>query len=76
MPTEPEVQEKIRLILSDTKSYNTSLNYAVGYCEAAKHLTGHALKVQCLYILNNISHWRHPEVKSVRQTLKAFSKGK
>ena len=72
--TEDEVKKMIGKILEDKKSYNTSLNYAVNYCQAATWMTGKELAVQCLYILNNISHWRHPLAKQVRQTLKDFSK--
>ena len=73
--TEVEVREAIRKILEDKKAYNTSLNYAVNYCAAALSQSGHELAVQCLYILNNISRWRNPEAKRVREVLKAFSKG-
>jgi len=64
--------EAIEVILSDKKSYPTSLNYAVGYCRAALilPLDSHDLKVQCLYILNNIQKWRHPQAKEVRTVLK------
>lgn len=70
--TEQEVQNAIGVILSDKKSFNTSLNYAVSYCIAAQSMSGHELYVQTLYILNNISHWRHPEAKAVRDVLKNF----
>ena len=70
--TEQEVKAAISIILSDKKSYPTSLNYAVNYCRAAQEMTGHELSVQILYILNNISHWRHPEAKAVRMVLKNF----
>lgn len=73
--TEVEVREAIRKILEDKKAYKTSLNYAVNYCVAALSQSGHELAVQCLYILNNISRWRNPEAKRVREVLKAFSKG-
>ena len=73
--SEIQVKEALRTILHDTKSYDTSLNYAVNYCLAGIHLTGHELKVQCLYILNNITRWRNPKAKLVRQILKEFSKG-
>ena len=62
--------EAIKTILSDKKSYTTSLNWAIDYCRAAQRLTGKALQVQCLYILNNITHWRHPLAKEVRIALK------
>lgn len=73
-PTDQEVHKAIEVILSDRKSYPTSLNYAVNYCRVGLCQFGHDLAVQCLYILNNISHWRHPQAKEVRETLKAFSK--
>jgi hypothetical protein len=63
-------QEAIDIILSDKKSYPTSLNYAVEYCKAAKSMSGHELDVQILYILNSINRWCHPMAKEVRQTLR------
>ena len=63
-------KEGIQIILNDKKSYGTSLNYAVNYCKAALDLKGHALDTQCLYILNNITHWRHPQAKDVRKVLR------
>jgi hypothetical protein len=73
---ESEVKRLIRdKILADKKSLGTSLNYAVDYCLAAEKLSGEALRVQCLYILNNITHWRHPDAKEVRSHLKSFTKG-
>ena len=70
---EKEVHEAIRTILSDTKSHPTSLNYAVNYCRLAREMHGEALKIQCLYILNNIAYWRHLKAKAVRQVLKDFT---
>lgn len=70
--TETEVIRAIEMILSDKKSYCTSLNYAVNYCQNALTFSGHDLYVQVLYILNNITHWRHPEAKRVREVLKNF----
>jgi hypothetical protein len=68
-----EVKKAIRIILEDKKSYPTSLNYAIGYCKFVLQISNEAeLRVQCLYILNNITHWRHPEAKSVRRTLKDY----
>jgi hypothetical protein len=69
-----EVKKAIVVILKDEKSYCTSLNYAVAYCSHAMRITDpHEMKVQILYILNNISHWRHPEAKNVRMVLKKFA---
>ena len=64
--------EAVEIILSDTKSFKTSLNYAVNYCYASRGMlpTSREFGVQILYILNNITHWRHPQAKEVRQTLR------
>lgn len=70
--TEGDVKDAIGVILADTKAYGTSLNYAVGYARLAQHMTGEDLRVQCLYILSNITHWRNPQAKEVRITLKEF----
>jgi len=70
-----EVRTAIRTILNDTKAYQTSLNYAVNYCRYALEISDpEELKVQCLYILNNISHWRGPGSKEIRKTLKDYTK--
>ncbi len=73
-PSEMEVKEAIDVILSCRESYNTSLNYAVEYCRYGLTCTGDELRVQCLYILNNIQKWRPECAKEVRATLKAFVK--
>lgn len=71
---EEDCKAAIEVILQDKKAYTTSLNYAVNYCEVALCLSGEALRVQCLYILNNITHWRGPGAKDCRDILKTFSK--
>ena len=70
--TEVEVRGALNIIMSDVKSFKTSLNYAINYVDTARSMTGHELAVQCLYILNNITRWRHPEAKNVRLILKSF----
>jgi protein involved in ribonucleotide reduction len=69
-------KEAIGVILGDKKSYNTSLNYAINYCKAALAMKekSREFKVQLLYILNNLSSWRHPQAKEVRDALKKESK--
>jgi len=66
-------KEAIRIILSDTKSYGKSLNYAIDYCQASMAMKEDSLgfKTQILYILNNITKWRHPKAKEVRATLRS-----
>ena len=63
-------REAIKIILSDKKSFPTTLNYAVNYCNSALNMGGHELDAQCLYILGNIVYWRHPQAKEVRNALK------
>lgn len=69
-----EVKQAIRVILSDKKNYEKSLNYAIDYCNYAMEIGNmKELQMQCLYILNNLSGWRHPQAKEVREILKKFS---
>lgn len=52
-----------------------ALNYAVGYARAGLSMTDpHEVQVQCLYILNNITHWRGPTAKRCRETFKRLAK--
>lgn len=73
------IQEALDTILEDRKSYGTSLNYAVAYTVQAKAMWHgkdyEGLRVQLLYVLNNITHWRHPKAKEVRQAIRAYLKG-
>ena len=72
--TDAQVHEAIKVILDDKKAHGGSLNWAVNYCLLSREMHGEALRVQCLYILGNISHWRHPLAKAVRDTLKSYTK--
>ena len=65
-------KDAIRIILDDTKAFDTSLNYAVDYCDAAMLMDEGTVEfqTQMLYILNNITHWRHPQGKAVRAKLR------
>jgi len=67
-----QCKQAIQIILDDSKSYNTSLNWAVCYCRTAMELSGEDLRTQVLYILNNITHWRHPQAKDVRKVLRSY----
>ena len=68
-----QVHDAIKIILSDREHYSSTLNWAVDYCRASLHMDEADLRVQCLYILNNIQRWRHPVAKAVRATLKQFA---
>lgn len=53
-----------------------SVRYAIGYAKHGLLVTDpYEQKVQSLYILNNITHWRGDIAKRVRESLKAVSKG-
>ena len=55
---------------NDPKQVN-QVNYAVNYAKAGKRMVlSHEIKVQALYILNNITNWRGPNAKEVRAALK------
>ena len=71
-PNESRVKRALASIVSN--SNEKSLNYAVNYARAGQRMAGHELKVQCLYVLNNMSRWRGDVAKEVRQILKDYSK--
>ena len=73
LPSEEDVKQAIKGILSDKKSYTKSLIYAIDYCRAGLYLSHEALRMQTLYILNNITHWRGTGNKEIRQLLKDFA---
>ena len=53
-----------------------SLNYAIAYAKHGLTVSDpHEQRVQALYILNNMTHWRGDIAKRVREALKAASKG-
>ncbi len=60
-------------VLREAKS-SKALNYAVGYASAGMNLsTEREVRVQCLYILNNITHWRGDTAKRARAVFKEFA---
>lgn len=69
-------REAIEIILSDKDKYKTSLNYVINYCLTALKMDekSYAFEVQCAYILNNITGWRHPQAKDVREALRRKEK--
>jgi hypothetical protein len=53
-----------------------SLNYASNYAKHGLLVSDpHEQRVQALYILNNMTHWRGDIAKRVREALKTASKG-
>lgn len=53
-----------------------SLNYAINYAKHGLLVSDpYEKKVQALYILNNMTHWRGDIAKRVRDSLKSVAKG-
>jgi len=71
-PSENEVRKCLRHVVNN--SHEKSLNYAVNYARAGLGMIGNSLRVQCLYVLNNMVYWRGDLAKEVRKTLKDFTK--
>ena len=68
-----DFHDACRAVLSASK-HTRALNWAVGYASAGLSLKdGEAIRVQCLYILNNITHWRGPIASVARGHFKRLS---
>lgn len=76
VPTIDEVKQALRIPLGDIKNHPKSLNWAINYIRQAytNCHTVYEMKSQVPYILGNITSWRHPKAKEVRETLKRFMK--
>lgn len=54
---------------------NALIQYAASYASAGIHMRDRdAIRVQALYILNNLSGWRGDEARMVKDTLRQFTK--
>ena len=71
-PTETQVHNALETKIRNAEA--KALNWAVGYAVAGLGMHGEALRIQVLYVLNNMTHWRGEDAKQVRATLKAFTK--
>lgn len=69
--TEGEVRSSLRVILNN--SDKKALNWAVNYAREGLEMYGKDLRVQCLYVLNNMTHWTGTVATEVRETLKAYA---
>ena len=69
-----EGQVKDALMKIVEHSNEPALNWAVNYARMGLGMTGEELRIQCLYAQGNITQWRGPLAKEVRETLKAFIK--
>lgn len=70
-----EVYEALLKILAVVEP-STELRYAQAYAQVAliNRMQGEDLRVQIIYVLNNLSHWRHTDAPEVRKVLKSFIK--
>lgn len=66
-------QDCCRAIIEQAESNPAPVNFAVGYATAGQYMTRpDEIKVQSIYILNNITHWRGDTARAVRQALKFY----
>ncbi len=73
--TETQVRAALRAIVnapSETKC--GALNYAVNNAIYGLRCPVEELKIQVLYVMNNVSNWRGDDARSVKATLRAFLK--
>lgn len=50
------------------------IHYAATYASAGRHMTDRReIRVQALYILSNLSHWRGDEARTVKAVFKQFA---
>lgn len=69
MPTAREFRDLCSVITMFTDA--KALNYCINYARAGKGMIDpYEIKVQTLYILNNMTHWRGDIAKRVRLRLK------
>ena len=56
-------------------AHEKAVGWALGYARHGLSCEGEEARVQALYILNGITHWRGPMAKQVRASLKSIAKG-
>lgn len=72
------VEDAMKKIIACPKVNGYAKSYARAYLNLNRNVLPseleHAKKVQILYVLNNISHWRGVDSKEVRNVLKDAAK--
>lgn len=67
--------ECMSAVCNAAKGKTGNIAYAAGYASAGRRMYDDGeRRVQALYILNNITHWRGDEAKRVRTRLKEFAR--
>ena len=65
--------EACRLVVKNQTA--KALNYCVNYAKYGLEVSDESeAKVQALYVLSNMTHWRGDDAKRARQLLKEFTK--
>ena len=72
-PTEGEVKKILRKI-AGLKSTVGNMPYAQTYAKVSEDMYGETLRVQTLYVLSNLQHWRGKEAREAKIVLKRFTK--
>ena len=70
--SETQVHECLKIIIGHKGEKN--LNLCVKYAQAGLCMEGETLRVQILYVLNNMICWRGDAAKHVRAILRRFVK--
>ena len=69
-----EVKEILKVVLElPDKEFIT---YAQSYAQAGLGMTGHELKVQVLYVLNNLAYWKGERARAAKAYLKGYTLSK
>lgn len=71
-PNDSQVHKALGVILDNQGA--KALNWCVEYARQGLSMSGEELRVQCLYVLNNMAYWRGHEAKVVRAVLKEYVK--
>ncbi len=67
---EDEIKGMLLVVIAEAKDEN-----AKSYADAGATLTGKELKVQVLYVLNNLQYWRGETARYTKARLKRLNKG-
>jgi len=67
---DPKIHTALQTVLREAKG--GCAEYAKTYARAAllRDMSGEELRVQCLYVLTNLSHWRGKTARAVKAKLK------
>ena len=70
--SESEIKDALRRVISEVPDTFYS-SVAKTYARTGLNQSGEELRVQLLYVLNNLQYWRGPTAKEVKEILKRGS---